>query len=384
MATLYYANKTLFDDIMLNDYSSVSGRFLDGTFKLLYRHKAAVYAMGTGAVIFLGEPTNVGKVVGSVLIIAGAKKAYDFESEFVTQNVNSINIEMDGTPGVNNRNALSSIQLQSDVAKTVSFNTTDRTVIASDASKTNAGPQLFFKFTAKYNGFVQQINPVLQWLNAHVPFVNIDLLNQEIAPSSSATTNNPIDATTLSHLTFSITDPNLTLVSTSLTATGQLSIKVKIVGTPATTPVESYLNYTYSDEFSTFSGKLPIEVNADFVITNVSYTSWVNVGIPCPNYYRSGEANITITFNNQSTPTSGILKLNTFWNNNDGNYAGVTGNTGVLNIDISTLEHSGNELYYRGHGFCWGVSSTVLTSTFQYESPSGSQSNVYSTIIPRP
>ena len=39
-----------------------------------------------------------------------------------------------------------------------------------------------------------------------------------------------------------------------------MNVKIKIIGTPASLPVNSFLSYSYSDEYNSFSGNLPIEV----------------------------------------------------------------------------------------------------------------------------
>jgi hypothetical protein len=71
--------------------------------------------------------------------------------------------------------------------------------------------------------------------------------------------------TIYNHFTFSITNPNLTLVNSTLQSDGQMALKINIIGSP-TTPIDSFLNYSYSDEFNTFSGKLPITVSNELFI----------------------------------------------------------------------------------------------------------------------
>lgn len=208
------------------------------------------------------------------------------------------------------------------------------------------------------------------------------ILKLEQLPTTSAITSNPVNAETFSHITFSISNPNLSLQSVSLQSDGLLSLKVKIIGTPATTPVVSNLNYTFNDGFTSFTGKLPIEVNADFVITGVSVANWTNIGVPCPTMNKSATSRVTLSFNNSIAPTTGTLKWAGFWDNqSDGIFEGVGS---ILIIDISSLQHSGNELYLEGCNFCWGLPSTVLKNDFQYISPTGYQSPVYSSIVPRP
>jgi uncharacterized protein (TIGR02145 family) len=122
---------------------------------------------------------------------------------------------------------------------------------------------LFFTYNTIYNGFVQQVNPILQWLNSNLPFSNFNQLPEETLPTNSTAVNNPIDSNTFSHLTLTLSsNDNLSMdTSPTLLATGQLSIKVKITGSPSTIPVLGQLNYSYSDEFTTFSGSINISVS---------------------------------------------------------------------------------------------------------------------------
>lgn len=331
MASFYYANKTLFDDLVLNDYSNIAGRNIDGTMLLLQKHKAAALSMAIGVYIVVYSPEPLEKVAGAVFLGISAWKAFEFGAAFVTQNVNSINFEMDNTQGENNRSILSGLQLQNDVARTVSFKTVDRTVITSDSSKSNIGAKLFFTYNAMFNGFVEQVNPVLQWINNNVPFCNFNLMTPEPVPTSSATVKNLIDPTTFSHLTLT-TDPNIILVSKSLTATGQLNIKVKAADTSATFPINSAINYSYTDEFSTFSGTLPL------IISNTSAPSitgqwYIQTFSPqC-----SSPGQFSITLNADGTCTTGFSNSNSFWTQ--------TGNQFTLFIQTNSSNASYTGIY---------------------------------------
>jgi uncharacterized protein (TIGR02145 family) len=81
-------------------------------------------------------------------------------------------------------------------------------------------------------------------------------------PSTSANVAVVANATTFSGMQFTVNHPNLQLVSATLQGNGQMNLKVKFVGTPAPLPVVSFLNYSYTDEYTSFSGTLPIQVEA--------------------------------------------------------------------------------------------------------------------------
>lgn len=290
MATLYYVNKAVFDDIILNDYSNVSGKNCtsDGMANL-FKHKVALLAVAVGVVIVCAPPLSVSeKVAGAALAVLGMYKSYGFWSEFASCKLNTVQFSIDNIFGKNvSSPSTDAISLNNNVALNLTFNSVDRTVIAADSNKDNSGIQLCFTYHYLYNEFAQQINPIIQWINNNVPFANFDTIPLEIMPVSNATQLNLVDANKYSHLVFSINNSNLTLVSSSLSSTGQLNLKVKINGT-ATTAVNGTLNYTFSDEFSTISGSFPITVNIDSETVIIGNQTWMLKNLDV-DHYQNGD-----------------------------------------------------------------------------------------------
>jgi uncharacterized protein (TIGR02145 family) len=292
MASLYKANKTLFDDIILNDFSSISGRSLHDALILIYKHKAAVIAMAAGLALTRYGAEGIEKATGIVLLSVGFYKAIGFGKQFTTETCNTVQIEVANTVGINNKNANTTnntfVSLTNNVATTVPFNTIDRTVITSDSNKTESGMSQFFTYFDMLNGYVNLVNPVIQWVNSNVPFANFSLLTNETVPDTCSTVTNPMDAASFQKLTFSITDPALTLQNATLTSSGQLSLNVKIVGT-STTPIQSSLKYSYADDYSTFSGSIPITVSLDDIPTvTIGTQTWTLKNLDVATY-RNGD-----------------------------------------------------------------------------------------------
>lgn len=286
MASLYYVNKAVFDDIILNDYSNVSGKncTFDGMANLL-KHKVALLGVAVGVVIVVAPSLTVcEKVAGAALVVLGMYKSYEFWSEFASCKLNTLQFSIDNILGKNvNISTNSTISLNNNVARNLTFNSVDRTVIAADNDKDNSGIKLCFTYHNLYNVFAQQTNPVIQWINNNVPLANFDLIPLEIMPTSSTTILNPVNSSKYSHLALSINASNLTLVSSSLSSTGQLNLKVKINGT-ATTAVNGILNYTFSDEFSTISGSFPIRVNIDSDTVIIGNQTWMLKNLDVDHY----------------------------------------------------------------------------------------------------
>jgi hypothetical protein len=267
MATLYQANKVTFDNIILNDFSSITGRNANVTnddIVLLAKHSYAVYIMAAGALVAIYAPEPVEKALGLAITAAGAYKAYQFFVLIAEDNLNTVTFSADNIMGVNNRSANNAaITFEHNIDKTIGLNSLNRKLITSDSSKTESEVVAFFTVYNKYNYLINLVNDAILWVNDHVMFADFSLIPLEQLPGSSAQVSTTVDAGTFSDINFSLNHPNLSLVSSTLQSNGQLKMKVKIVGTPSSFPIQSDLYYSYSDEFSTFTGKFPIEVSAD-------------------------------------------------------------------------------------------------------------------------
>lgn len=271
MAVLYQSNKVLFDDIILNNFSSVSGRNVEPSdIQLLAKHSMAVYVMAAGAIVAIVAPDAAGKALGVVLVAAGAYKAREYFLQVVTKKLNTLNCVVNGLVGLSNRSANETfLTFQSDIVSTVSLEAKVRGLITADATKNQSAVVSFFKDYNKYNYYINKVNSIITWVNNNILFADFNQISLEQLTSSSAEEIINIDSEEFSNFTFSVNHPNLQLVSSSIESDGQLNVKIKIIDTPISLPVESFLYYTYSDEFSQFSGKLPIKVSNGEVNTNV-------------------------------------------------------------------------------------------------------------------
>lgn len=273
MAVLYNANKVQFDEIFLYDFNNinVTGRlfFFEKAKLAVAKHARAVALMASGvALITVGSPVVVG--LGAAIAITGAYKAYKANAEAVDNLVATIGTEFGGFWGISNKKtntALSSVLTFSDnVSNQFSFNVMQRGVIASDKSKTEPLAQEYFKSYDMYNYNVNKDNIGIEKINKDkgTTYSSIPL---EILPATNTEVKTIVNSEIFKNIKFAITDPNLTLVSVALEKDGQLNVKVKISESSSLSVVESYLNYTYEDEFNKMSGKLPIKVERTLVGT---------------------------------------------------------------------------------------------------------------------
>jgi uncharacterized protein (TIGR02145 family) len=297
IATIYKANQTLFDTIILNDFSNITGRsnLYNNVVLLILKHEAAVIAMATGLALTMYGVEPIEKVVGITMLVIAFRKAVGFGQQAVSTVAVASGVVIDDIDGQNNKNQnsnnnSSTISLPNNVARNVSIKVKDRTLIASDSNKTEEMTALFFKYFDIINGYVTRVNPVIQWVNNNVPFSNFSLLSPETVSDTSPTVNNPMDSGSFQNLVLSISNPVLSLQNATLTSDGLLNLKVKIVGN-ATTPVQGTLQYSYSDDLNTFSGSLPITVSNNAEAVTIGSQIWMvknldvstyNDGTPIP------------------------------------------------------------------------------------------------------
>lgn len=305
-AILYKANKALFDDIILNDYSSVTGRpAVTGRLKpsdivVLAKHSYAVWVMAAGALVTIYAPEPAEKVLGVAITAVGAIKAIKFFNKLTDEQLESIRLQIGGFDGINNKLANSTLIFHDNVEKTVSLNSKDRSLIQSDENKTQTTAVSFFKVHKTYNFYAGKINGIIEWVNKNVLFANFSLVPLEVLPVTSPEVKMVVNSDAFKNIKFSVTDSNLALVSSTLESDGQLKLKIKINGTPNSFPVKSFLNYSYVDDFSSFSGKVPIEVSKDCSNSTLSLTTLIN-GYSATALVTGGVSPYTYLWSNGST-----------------------------------------------------------------------------------
>ena len=251
IAILYKANKIMFDRVLQN--IDITSRAIDTNALCLGK---AVIGMGASIPLLLA-PTGATQIAGVVLFGTSAYYAKKCGKPLWNEYVLASFINVNGILGTNQRSTF--VTFTNDVNSTLSLNTVNRKLISSDASRTESTWVYFFPYFNLLNTNIAKVNAAIQEVN-NLPFVNFPLIPQIQLPASSPEVNTVVNQTVFSNIQFSVSHPNLQLVSSSLQSDGQLNMKIKIIDTPTVLPVESFLNYTYSDDFSEFSGKLPVKV----------------------------------------------------------------------------------------------------------------------------
>jgi hypothetical protein len=258
IAIIYKANKALIDELISYNGNTDRGIFGD-TLVFIQKHGKAVAAIGIGVALVASATTIAPIVLGIACIAAGSYKAYKANADAVDNVYATISLKAASWRGTNGRGE-NGIMLSDGEARTLPFELVDRKLIESDAQNNEPIAQEYFTSHNLYNFYAQKTNDIIDSTNAAKGTDFSDLQLEEL-PETSPEVNNPINEELFSKVQFSINHPNVQLVSAVFDGDGQLKIKVKIVGIPTTNPVETTLNYTYDDDFSSFTGSLPIEVS---------------------------------------------------------------------------------------------------------------------------
>ena len=257
IAILYKANKIMFDKVLQN--VDITSRAIDPN-ALCFG--TAVIGIGASLVL-LKAPTGATQIAGVVLFGTSAYYAKKCGKPLWNEFVLAEFININGILGTNQRSTF--VTFTNDVNSTLSLNTVNRKLISSDASRTESTWVYFFPYFNLLNTGIAKANAVIQVVN-DLPFVNFPLIPQIQLPASSPEVSTTVNQEIFSKIQFSVNHSNLQLVSSSLQSDGQLNMKIKIVGASNVQTVESFLKYTYSDDFSKFSGTLPIRVNRKSII----------------------------------------------------------------------------------------------------------------------
>jgi len=251
IAILYQVNKTVFDSIILD---TSPGRSIDTN--ALY-FGAAVIGVGASIPLLLA-PTGATQIAGLVLIIPSLYYAKKYGKPLYNEYILTGNIKLDGILGTNERAGF--IPFEDNINSSLTINTLKRKLMSADEDNPQSSVVYFFKYINILNGYINKANTTIQIVN-NLPFVNFSLIPLVQLSTSGTEVNGIVNSIDFDNITFSVNNANLQLVSSTFQSAGNLNMKIKIIGTPTVLPVQSTLNYSYTDNFSSFSGTIPIEVS---------------------------------------------------------------------------------------------------------------------------
>jgi hypothetical protein len=380
-AIIYKANKSNIDAIFNEDYSHITGRSLFPNARTnVLRHKAYVAAMAIGCGIMItGNP-----ILGGALAITGAYKAYKANADTVDTLFETISTEFNDVLGTADRSPNSilsnAVVLQDNQASQVSFNFVERKIVSGDINKTEPLAVTYFTSFGTYNHFANLCNVIINSTNNTFGTDFSPMLLKVLNPTNPSITI-PVTQAMFNRMTFSVSHPNLQLVSKSLSSDGVLNVVVKIVGNPSSLPLQSNLKYSYSDDFTQFNGEVPISVSRIARLTGVSFANKTLVGVPCPGFNHSCKWEMRFSFD-VNAPIGDYVKTRTIWDaDGDGTFEGNLDGA-FSSASITEFNTSGSTFNSEGQ-FCWGRTTTVTKLQYRYVTATGVEGPLMEAVVPR-
>ena len=266
-ALFYKVNKTLIDAILLNDFAGKTAANCDVA-SLIVGITGGVVAIQVG-LAGLAVP-GLTQVLAAATLIAGiytlsATIAYASNCSMIPNQASFNGIDAESNKSLLTTGA---INLRDSSTSIVTLTLTKRSLNSGDSSSTIGLLASFFNSYTLLNTCITKTNQALTWINQHVLGANFTMLTplNPIANTSSETSE-PMKVSEFSNATFSVSNPNITIVSCNMTTDGTLNLKIKVTNPTATYPLNSFLYMTYNDTFGVMSVKVPITIEQSIIGT---------------------------------------------------------------------------------------------------------------------
>jgi len=225
--------------------------------------------------------------ITTTVALAGIRKSRDYHNQIITDVFRVIQIKLNDVLGNNARVSnmkLAPLSLSDNQLATLPFKVNAKNFNSTDNAVQKEFVQKYFTSKNSLNNFINKLNSVITWVNNNNSFFTLSTIATINVPTT--TSLNSFDANTqlMQRFSFSVNHPNLSLETATLSSTGQLNLKVKFIGNPTTIPINSTLNYTYNDDFSSFSGSFPIKVDNTISLVGTWVLESFSDGIPVGQY----------------------------------------------------------------------------------------------------
>lgn len=394
VAKFYQVNQSIIDSIYNFDYSKVMVKRALGEIdlyenkNLVWKYKTALSIGIMGGVVALLEPSNTIRPIAIGVAIVGLKKALNFHYQIIDLNMDIIEVNINSVLGENKREnrATKELAFTNEKELRMPFAVNIKPITNTNEAGKQEFMSLFFTTKNKMNEFIGDINASIIWVNENIPLVNFDVISNvglsANAKTSSANVNNEI----MNHLKFSLNHPDLLLEKIKLESNGDLTIMIKCKNIlTAKFPISSILNYSYADDFSSFSGSFNIVVNdKESELKGIAFWDKIETGGTCGKESYACNYQIMSTYTGGS-PIGGTVYLKTFWDNEgDGVFEGEGGTYTIAPNELNTVYENGSfESTVRIGVYCWGNPKTNLKVEYYFKSKSGVISPTYSASVPR-
>jgi hypothetical protein len=296
-AKFYQANKTIFDAVYNTNFDAIQGKNPnqpqdDFDFQLyrslINRHKAVVIVTVIAGFLAATPPYELIETgITTAVALVGIKKSRDYHNQIVTDVFRVIQIKLNDVLGNNTRAAnmkLAPLSLSDNQLATMPFKVNAKNFNSADNAIQKEFVQKYFTSKNSLNNFINKLNSVITWVNNNNSFFTLSTIATINVPTTSPLNSFDANAQLMQRFSFSVNHPNLSLVTATLSSNGQLNLKVKFIGNPTTIPINSTLNYTYNDDFSSFSGSFPIKVDNSISLVGTWVLESFSDGVPVGQY----------------------------------------------------------------------------------------------------
>jgi hypothetical protein len=275
-AVLYKANKAQFDNFFLNidGNRSIVGDYFGEKFA---QNTSAVWKIALGTALVVTAPVLVTGAVATIAVgvtgvliaKAGCENAYSINEELVDDVYKTLSMKVGGWFGNNDRSSQSfqGVAVMDNISQQMTFDLIERHITSADANSTAPLAVQYFEDYTRYNQIAGSTNTLIDNLGNANPAISYEDVSAEQLPSSSPEVNTPVSSGMFENMTFSVDNADLSIQQASVSAEGQLTLQIKIVGNPATLPIQTTLKYAYSDGLSEFTGSLPLKVSPSVIGT---------------------------------------------------------------------------------------------------------------------
>ncbi|PSG90798.1 hypothetical protein [Aurantibacter aestuarii] len=342
LSIFYKANKNLIDATITGDGSKMNSNIVTQ----FARCEASIYFTGVlGVFTTISTTLPLTQIVTPLLAVSTGvllAKTYEHCIPLAQASIKNVFVQADDQIFNSKTTNASAISLSSDVVSNVSIQLQNRTMLPSDNGDENTIISTYFSATTSFNELViQKMNVAINYLNTEWSlFFDITPYDEVLVNDTAVTDTNGMTQEDFNNFTFSVSGSNITLESLDY-ANGGLDLNVKIIDETAVVGglETGTLNFTYQDDFNSFSGSFDIEVSTES-ISGVWKYCYVSDGF-C-------EDTDTLTFNSNGTiSTPGTSQFDEIIvNNYTLDNGSLTVNITVRNNNVEYFCDTDNNTYF--------------------------------------
>lgn len=263
MALFYQVNEDFFVKILNPDLQEKN---VKETVRIIKKFSVATFFFVGGSTALSLPGTPVEKAVIGAIAVTGAIKAWDYGKQLINQItvVTNITDNLLGGKAHNQSFNKSGISFVNDQPKSINLYIEHQQISATNRSSTASGLISFFDV---YDGLIsatKKVNEVIRFINDHVFFANISEIPVSEIPSTSETQTEAMTEEFYSYLKLSVADTNVEITESRFEE-GAIRMKMSIKNLNIVTgeSINTQLNYSYQEDFSSVTGSIPIEIKLE-------------------------------------------------------------------------------------------------------------------------